>query len=145
MKKDNDKNIQEELGELYPLLKNIEVHRPIAPEGYFDTLPDRVVSHIKHEQQSRSTKKQSYRWLHISGVAASLAILIGVYLLQYSSNTIILEDEIYSYYIETGDFSDIDEWTLSNLTDFSDSDDDIEYIFNEGLDDIDDDLFLENY
>lgn len=58
-----------------------------APEGYFETLPDRVLDRIHHKKSNRSLSDLfNYSW----AAAASVLLLLGVYMLGYQQGKQVL-------------------------------------------------------
>ena len=74
---ESEKDIKNELKEIAPDFPQQVRNDP--PPGYFDQLPDRIITRWKNEQRVASgsgTRNSTLLWLRISGVAAALLILL---------------------------------------------------------------------
>lgn len=142
MNKGRDINVKDELLGISPLLANMDKENINAPEGYLDNLSEVILDKVRdRDTPIRPLKSKSRRY--VWGVAAAVTILIGCFLLYIPS--VEESDEVFTYFIENSDFSDIDEMMLYNMTYSMESDDELDYIFNEGVEDIEDELLQELY
>jgi len=120
--------MEEDLKKIAPLLSKIDKETLFkVPEGYFDTLADRILSNVKEKEKINISRK---KFLHVPifKMAASIIIIFGFFFLLYYFLNINKHVDYYSYYIFEN-INNFDEYSILEIN--NNSYDLYEFLLNE--------------
>lgn len=142
-------DIRKELEEIAPELSKLAVHEGKSiPDGYFETLPDATWKKISRNNATKIISQPKYSFRLISGIAASLLIMIGCFYLinqQPVQNDEILVEDMVDYMLDEVDYVDAEQLfeVYSIEEDLVENDiEEFEFLEEEGFHDLDE-QFLE--
>jgi hypothetical protein len=109
------------------------------PDGYFDDFEDKVINSISRPEKTKVVNLNKRRFYYIAGVAASLIIMISVFIPQKKVTFDNIDIEIVEHFVETqhynsNDFAELlTDNELEAYTNFDLSNDNLEDYLLENL------------